>query len=837
MKEFLEHPRNRNEFLVADNSGPGFDSVRLIGPSPVMLARYKTIAEANTTRNLPRIGDDLWRAFDNNDTFFNDHVRRSKIYQMREFQWENHFHPSKVGSPLSNIQLEMARDIFDFAFNKCTRLSISIGYVVARGLSAQDIKYEIDRHVQAGGDSQTRLFLFKDPIDHGRIYSETYATVWGPGQSGERALDALARVIRALDAGQIMSGGKKLSVYCVGYGPVSLSVTRSILEYMWIQETNAPVPTALSPPPSPATAHVVTADARDNIATPVVANLPAAPTLPPATTKLWPKEYTYLALYNVVIDPTHVYMVDAIQQLRKREQQLRDNCATMRALPVEDRDMYDDRKGLEWIAQEEFTIGSGFEATIFMGLYTDPSQTALEADDDASNPTGARAEPKKMLVAVKQSKDGSSPFNAQEQEHYMSLGKQPGVAQYHTGFLLKNGTFKMNILVQEIGLASLRKLIEGDYLTKVAGVVLTTEEKFKLTKALCMAVQELHSLSPSVIHRDLRPENVLLMPNGTLAITDFGLARKAPHKFKGFSVHTKNILTTMQPYEVQERFTENLSALNDIPVTHSGDVFMLGSVIAYIHLGFDPFENDQAIMRRQDPNLGTTLQIEQPWLHHLLTCMLQHDVGKRPSMEFVLKHPYFLSQSQNLSVYLISRVEHIIVADLKPLDNEIFGAIEQLLLPIEVEMASTASKWHEQLPAYLFEGPSKLPVREFAFSKVGTNASRAYPLPQLAQLVKWMRNVLTHFPADPAQQLNLRRCKGALTSDGSCYDTAGEFFLLHPAVSWLLPRMWECSMQRAQELDREKHYLKEQHDLVMEQFETKTQNVEDARNALNAMLA
>lgn len=167
--------------------------------------------------------------------------------------------------------------------------------------------------------------------------------------------------------------------------------------------------------------------------------------------------------------------------------------------------------------------------------------------------------------------------------------------------------------MQEIGLCSLRKFLTGDDASHLPPpYALSAEEKFKLTKALFMAVHELHELESSIRHRDSRPENVWMMPNRAIALTDFGLARRAPHRLKGTSVHIKNHLTTMQPLEVQKLFLEDIRAIQEIPVDPTADVFVLGLVIAYVHLNFDPYEDDGLVMSMAPPNLGTQLEHEQP---------------------------------------------------------------------------------------------------------------------------------------------------------------------------------------------------------------------------------
>lgn len=56
---------------------------------------------------------------------------------------------------------------------------------------------------------------------------------------------------------------------------------------------------------------------------------------------------------------------------------------------------------------------------------------------------------------------------------------------------------------------------------------LPVEEAVLITASVCDALSYLHTLTPPILHRDIKPGNIKIHPNGTVFLVDFGLAKVA----------------------------------------------------------------------------------------------------------------------------------------------------------------------------------------------------------------------------------------------------------------------------------------------------------------------
>src|SRR5207248_8952869 len=73
------------------------------------------------------------------------------------------------------------------------------------------------------------------------------------------------------------------------------------------------------------------------------------------------------------------------------------------------------------------------------------------------------------------------------------------------------------------------ELIAGESLEKridrLHGQPMEEEEALQYGVQVCEVLQFLHTQEPPIIFRDVKPANIMIMPNGQLKLIDFGIAR------------------------------------------------------------------------------------------------------------------------------------------------------------------------------------------------------------------------------------------------------------------------------------------------------------------------
>jgi serine/threonine-protein kinase len=144
--------------------------------------------------------------------------------------------------------------------------------------------------------------------------------------------------------------------------------------------------------------------------------------------------------------------------------------------------------------------------------------------------------------------------------------------------------------------------IEGEPLDKMirSGASLSMADRLGIMEEVCSALGYAHR--NHVIHRDVKPANIFVQPDGTAKLLDFGIARLEKRDQDQSMTRTGNIIGTV-PYMAPERL------LNQT-VDGRSDIFATGVVLFQLLTGEMPFTGEdtalmQKILNEPHPSLSS----------------------------------------------------------------------------------------------------------------------------------------------------------------------------------------------------------------------------------------
>ncbi len=122
----------------------------------------------------------------------------------------------------------------------------------------------------------------------------------------------------------------------------------------------------------------------------------------------------------------------------------------------------------------------------------------------------------------------------------------------------------------------------GDLNKRLAGKALPAEEALRIFRELMFALGDIHE--QGILHRDLKPQNLMFRADGSLAIVDFGIAKhidSIDHTNKGEILGTPRY---MSPEQVQGRALDLRT-----------DIYSAGVLLYQMILGTHLFEGETAV--------------------------------------------------------------------------------------------------------------------------------------------------------------------------------------------------------------------------------------------------
>lgn len=150
-----------------------------------------------------------------------------------------------------------------------------------------------------------------------------------------------------------------------------------------------------------------------------------------------------------------------------------------------------------------------------------------------------------------------------------------------------------------------------EYINKL-GAITWNDALFFMTQIL-RAVQHAHD--KGIVHRDIKPQNIILLPTGNIKVTDFGIARFSRSETKTLTDQAIGSVHYIAPEQAKGEYTDE-----------KADVYSLGVVLYEMLAGKVPFEAENpvsvALMQLQadakrltDINPDIPLGLEQICIH------------------------------------------------------------------------------------------------------------------------------------------------------------------------------------------------------------------------------
>lgn len=152
----------------------------------------------------------------------------------------------------------------------------------------------------------------------------------------------------------------------------------------------------------------------------------------------------------------------------------------------------------------------------------------------------------------------------------------------------------------------------------------TWEEVVTLGKQLCAGLQHAHEAG--IIHRDLKPSNLMILPDGTVKLTDFGIAKDIDETGLTATNCTVGTASYMSPEQCR----------GEKHLTGKSDLYSMGIMFYELLTGRKPFQADSPM---EVFLLHTSGTFERPsrivldipvWLDNLVCQLLEKKPEQRP---------------------------------------------------------------------------------------------------------------------------------------------------------------------------------------------------------------
>jgi serine/threonine-protein kinase len=154
---------------------------------------------------------------------------------------------------------------------------------------------------------------------------------------------------------------------------------------------------------------------------------------------------------------------------------------------------------------------------------------------------------------------------------------------------------------------------------------LPEKDALKFAVRICEALEHMHE--HQVIHRDLKPQNIMVCYDGTIRIMDFGIAKAAEGRRITFTGFTPSMGTPdyMAPEQVKGKRGDERT-----------DIYSLGAILYEMATGFTPFEGENpfVIMNARVASDPVAPTLRNPQLSPQVEEIILHAMAREPAQRY-----------------------------------------------------------------------------------------------------------------------------------------------------------------------------------------------------------
>lgn len=215
------------------------------------------------------------------------------------------------------------------------------------------------------------------------------------------------------------------------------------------------------------------------------------------------------------------------------------------------------------------------------------------------------------------------------------------------------------------------ELCELGALTEVSvgdkpGKIFTDSECRDVFQQMVLGIEYLHE--HDIVHRDIKPDNLLRSADGTLKIVDFGVSEMFTKKGDDMIKKSAGSPAFMAP-----ELCRSHGEVSGKPT----DLWSMGVTLFCIRYGRLPFKSGmslelQKMINEDEPDLGDE---QDPRFRATITRLLEKDPSKRITLDELRNDPWLTDDGREP---LISKDENTQNAVLEVTDDDLRGAVQQL---------------------------------------------------------------------------------------------------------------------------------------------------------------